>query len=84
LIEKTKNIFVIMKVIFASLCHFLTAQKVTKKAPWHPWFPDPPSIRPGLLQGRRHPWPFDWLPSLGFRCRPLFFIHEKKRHRRYP
>jgi hypothetical protein len=47
-------------------------------------FPWPSFIHPRLFTGRHHPWSFDWLPSLGFRSRPLFFIPEKKRRRRHP
>jgi hypothetical protein len=84
ILEKAKDFFIIMKAISESPCHFLNAQKVTKKAPANLGFPDSPLIHPGLLAGRRHPWPFDWQLNLGFRSRPLFFIREKKRRRRHP
>jgi hypothetical protein len=33
ILEKTKDFFIFMKAISESPCHFLTAQKVTQKAP---------------------------------------------------
>jgi hypothetical protein len=58
--------------------------KSNPKGAGKPGFPDLPLIHPGLLAGRRHPWPFDWQLNLGFRSRPLFFIRKKKRRRRHP
>jgi hypothetical protein len=78
------KIFKLLKANFESPYHFLTGQKVTKNPQRDQGPLTPPFIRPGLLQGRHHPWSFDWLPSVGFRSRPLFFILEKKRRRRYP
>ena len=35
------------------------------------------------LCARRHPWPFDWQLSQGFRTRPLFFILEKSNSKEF-
>jgi hypothetical protein len=80
---KRKGFFVIVKAISESHNVLFDRPKSTKKA-LEPTDSRPPFIHPGLLLGRHHPWSFDWLPSVGFRSRPLFFIREKKRRRRYP
>jgi hypothetical protein len=79
-----------MKLIFDNFeSHFCKSMslfdrpKSNQKGATGPRSPDPPFIHPGLLAGLRHPWPFDWQLSLGFRSRPLFFIREKKRRRRH-
>jgi hypothetical protein len=48
ILEKIKDFFIIMKAISESPCYFLTAQKVTQKAPENLGFPDLPLIHPGL------------------------------------
>jgi hypothetical protein len=48
ILGKTKDFFIILKAISESPCHFLTAQKVTQKAPEDLGFPDLPLIHPGL------------------------------------
>jgi hypothetical protein len=63
--------------LISSATYFLCAQKVSKKAP-------EPSFRTSFyssrfLVGLRHPCPFDWQLSSGFRWRPPFFIREKRR-----
>jgi hypothetical protein len=73
-----------LKVISERPWSFFSREKSTQKPAREPMFPWPSFIHPRLFTGRHHPWSFDWLPSLGFRSRPLFFIPEKKRRRRHP
>jgi hypothetical protein len=52
--------------------YFFSGKKVTKK-PLEPTDSRPPSFIP-VLACRRHPWQSAWQLSVGFRCRPQFFI----------